>query len=105
MSGEAQSVYVHLLHVDRKDSGCLRGVYDEFDAVLPADSSDFSERVNCATDVARMSHNDRNGIRLYHALDSIKHELAGLSARDAVKFDALLLELNERAHDCVVLHR
>src|SRR5699024_7399321 len=98
--GEAKALKIHL-DMPRR----LRGVEREGDAALAADLANRLRSLYPAPDFGAVAHHYEAGVALYHAGQGFEAQAALRVAGDALKGDALALQLHQGAHDGVVLHR
>ena len=105
VAGKGEGVDVHGFHIDGENAGGLRAVDKEAEAVFLTKRADGGDGQERPADVARMAHDDEAGIWLQKARHGLENQCAVRAAGHAGERDALCLELPERAHDGVVLHR
>ena len=105
VAGKGEGVDVHGFHIDGENAGGLRAVDKEAEAVFLTKRADGGDGQERPADVACVRHDDEAGIWLQKARHGLKDQRAVRAAGHAGERDALCLELPERAHDGVVLHR
>ena len=95
---------VHGLEIHRIVAGGLSCIQHKGDAVLAADGSHCHRVLYGAADIGAMSHHQKAGVGFDHSGDVRRVQTASAVTGDAVKGNALLRQVVEGPHDCVVLH-
>ena len=106
MASKAQHVYVHLLHVNRKDARRLRGVYDEQNTMLPCNFP-YRLQVYIVARQVRAVRNDNHLCRgAYRRLDVFRAYRSKPAASYNRKPGPAFRHLIERAeHGIMFQHR
>jgi hypothetical protein len=63
MAGKAEQIYLHLPHIDRKETGGLRRVDQEQNTPSPADFSDRFDIGPVSGDIGNVCADDEHGFR------------------------------------------